>query len=166
MSITAGQSDSITREGYERLRAELEQLVTVRRAEVARWVRDARADGGEPGENSDLAEALDEHALLERRIAELEYGLAAARIVEPAADGSADIGTRVRLRTPSGRVVVYEFVGALEADPTQRRLSLASPVGQALLGRVAGEVIEVEAPSGSRRFEILAIDSSAQPAAA
>lgn len=161
MSIAADQAGSITREGYERLQAELDELINVRRPEIARWLREARADGGEPGENLDLTEALDEQARLERRIAELQRRLALARIVESAADGTAGIGAHVRLRTPSGDTVVYQLVGALEADPGRRVLSIDSPVGQALLGRREGEVVDVEAPGGRRRFEIIAIASSA-----
>jgi transcription elongation factor GreA len=165
VSIAVGRSDLITREGYQRLQAKLEQLVTERRAEVARWLRDAREDGGEPAENVDLSEVLHEQALLERQIAELEYRLAAARIVEPAADGTAGIGTVVRLRGPRGVTSVYQLVGPLEADATRRRLSIDAPVGKALLGRVAGDVVEVDAPKGLRRFEIISVDAPAQEAA-
>jgi transcription elongation factor GreA len=165
VSIAADRSDLITREGSPRLHAELERLVTTARAEIARWLRDARDDGTEPGENPDLSDALEEQALLERQIAELEHRLATARIVEPAADGTAAIGAHVHLRGPSGTTRVYQLVGALEADPSRRRLSIESPVGQALLGRVAGDAVEVDAPRGRCRFEILAIGAVAEQAA-
>jgi transcription elongation factor GreA len=166
VSIAADQSGSMTREGYQRLRAELEELVTVRRPEIACWLRDAREDGGEPGDNLDLSEALDEQALLERRIADLQRRLALARIVECAAEGTAGIGAHLRLRTPTGDTACYQLVGALEGDPGRRLLSIDSPVGQALLGRVEGDAVEVEAPGGRRRFEIVAIGSSAEALAA
>jgi transcription elongation factor GreA len=167
VSIAAGQfGRSITRQGYERLRSELDELVNVRRPQIARWLRDAREDGGEPGENLDLAEALDEQALLERRIAELQGRLALARIVECAADGTADIGAHLRLRTPTGDTTSYQLVGALESDPHRRLLSIDSPVGRALLGRTEGDVVEVDAPGGRRRFEIVAIAYSAEALAA
>lgn len=166
MSITTGQFGSITRQGYDRLQAELAELVTVDRAEIARWLREAREDGGEPGENLDLGEALEEQALLERRIAELRGRLAIARIVEYAADGTAGVGSHVHLRNPSGHTVLYQLVGALEGDPGKRLLSIDSPVGQALLGRVEGDVVDVEAPGGRRRYEIVAIASSAEALAA
>jgi transcription elongation factor GreA len=102
--------------------------------------------------------------LLERDIAELEHRLATARVVEPAADGTADIGAHVHLRL-NGSPRVYQLVGALEANPSQRRLSIDSPVGRALLGRVAGEIIEVDAPKGRCRFEIVAVDPPAAEAA-
>jgi len=167
VSIAAGQFGcSITRKGCERLQSELDELVKVRRPEIARWLRDAREDGGEPGENLELAEALDEQALLERRIADLQGRLAFARIVECAADGTADIGAHVRLRPPTGDTALYQLVGAFEGDPQRRLLSIDSPVGQALLGRVEGDVVEVDAPGGRQRFEIVAIAYSADALAA
>jgi transcription elongation factor GreA len=165
MTITIGQSDLITREGHQRLQAKLEELVTTKRAEVARWLRDARADGAEPGENVDLSDALEEQALLEREIAELEHKLAGARIVEPPVDGTAGIGTVVRLRSSHGTTSTCQLVGALEADVTRHRVSIESPVGRALLGRVAGDEVEVEAPKGLFRYEIIAIDAADQKAA-
>ena len=158
--------NSITREGYERLQAELDELITVRRPEVARWLRAARADGGEPGENVELGDALDEQVLLERRIAELRHRLAAAHVVECIADGTVSIGSHVHVRTPGGDVVVYQVVGAHEGDPARRRLSRRSPVGQALLARAAGDVVHADAPGGRLRFEILSVDASSEALAA
>ena len=165
MSIAADRSDQITHEGYQRLQGELKRLMTTGRADIARWLRDAREDENEPGENAHLSEALEQQALLERQISELEHRLATARIVEPAADGTAEIGARVHLCTPNGTARVYQLVGAREGDPSRRRLSIDSPVGQALLGRVAGDVVEVDAPKGRCRFEILAIEAPVQQAA-
>jgi transcription elongation factor GreA len=164
MSVAPDRSNVITHDGHQRLQAELEQLTTARRAEIAAWLRVAREDGGEPGENADLSAALEQQRLLERDIAELEHRLATARVVEPAADGTADIGAHVHLRL-NGSPRVYQLVGALEANPSQRRLSIDSPVGRALLGRVAGEIIEVDAPKGRCRFEIVAVDPPAAEAA-
>ncbi|HEV2813989.1 MAG TPA: transcription elongation factor GreA [Solirubrobacteraceae bacterium] len=148
----------MTRDGYERLQAELDELVTVQRRALAEWLREAREDGGEPGENAGVAEALEERALLEQRISELRRRLAEARIVEPAPDGTIGIGAYVRLRTGGGATTDHQLVGAAESDPSSRRISVESPVGAALLGRVAGDVVEVDAPGGRRRFEIVAAD--------
>jgi transcription elongation factor GreA len=166
VSVIVDHVGSITRGGYERLQAELDELVTVRRGEVARWLREAREDGGDPGENGDLGDALDEQALLERRIAELRHRLAVARVVDRADDGTAGIGSYVRLRTTAGHVLDYQLVGAHEGDPARRLLSVESPVGQALLGRSAGDAVDVQTPGGTRRFELLAVDSSAEALAA
>ena len=157
---------SITRDGYERLQAELDELVTARRPALAEWLRDAREDGGEPGENAGVAEALEERALLEQRISELRRRLAEARIVEPTLDGTIGIGAHVILRTGTGTTTDYQLVGAAESDPARRRISVTSPVGQALLGHAAGDVVEVEAPGGRRRFEVVSVDDVEERAAA
>jgi transcription elongation factor GreA len=163
----AEQLRSITREGYERLQAQLDELVTVRRAELANRLRAARDDGGGPDANSDHAEALEEHALLERRIAALRRTLALVKVIDYDADGTAGIGAYVRLRMPSGASARYQLVGTAEADPGRRRISVRSPVGQAILGQRHGDVVDVQAPGGAHRIEILEIESPsvAAPAA-
>src|SRR3954471_3794479 len=86
----------MTQEGYDRLRGELLALTTTTRRELAERLRQARADGGNPAETGKLMDALEESASIERRIADLEPRLAAARVAEPAADdGVAAVGTRV-----------------------------------------------------------------------
>ena len=135
MSPAADRLRSVTPEGHRRLRAQLAELVSVRRPEIARWLRDARDAGGGSDDNPDHSEALEEHALLERRIAALRHTLALAEIIDYAADGTAGIGAHVRLRMPSGQTMRYQLVGVAEADPRQRRISIESPVGRAILGR-------------------------------
>src|SRR4051794_35876514 len=88
----------MTQHGYDRLREELETLTTIDRAEITDRLRIARDDGGDPAENGDLMDALAAQALLERRISDLESRLASARVVGANADGSAGIGSSVRLR--------------------------------------------------------------------
>jgi transcription elongation factor GreA len=162
MSTVARQPEPITREGYDRLRAELEQLVTIRRREVADHLRTAREDGAEPGENVGVAAALDDHAALERRIDELEAALSYTRIAEPPVDGVAGIGQRVTVRLAAGaRPVEFDLVGPIEADPDTRRISVESPIGQALVGRRAGDVVEAETPGGRRLVEIVAVGAGA-----
>jgi transcription elongation factor GreA len=156
MSTVMNQPELITRQGYERLTAELEQLKTIGRQEVADALREARADGGELGENSAIAEALDAAATLERRIDELTAVLAACQIADPPTPGVVGLGQRVVLRlSPGARPTIYQVVGALEADPSAGRISGDSPVGRAVMGRQAGERVEVETPGGDRTVEIL-----------
>jgi transcription elongation factor GreA len=157
MSTVAHRPTPMTREGYERLQTELEQLVTTKRREIAAWLRDAKAGGDEPGENAEVAAALDEQAALERRIRELEATLALARIAEPV-DGVAGVGQLVRMRV-AGSTIPFEYhlVGPPESDPRRGRISVESPVGEALVGRRAGEVVEVRAPGGVRMVEIIAV---------
>jgi transcription elongation factor GreA len=147
----------MTREGHERLQEELRQLSTVGRRATAERLRTARADGSDPAENGELIDALNARSLLEDRIRALEARLARAEVVDGAcADGAAGVGTRVRLRG-RGREVEYELVGGGEADPARRRVSVDSPLGQALVGRRAGEPVEVQAPSGQVRYTLLAV---------
>ena len=162
----ADQLSSITREGYERLQAQLEELVSVRRAEVARWVRDARDGGGAPDENVDHAEALEEHALLERQIAGLRQTLALVEVIDYNADGTAGIGAHLRLLMPHGVVMSCQLVGTAEAEPRRCRISIQSPIGQAIAGRREGDVVEVDAPGGTHRIEILRIEAAADALAA
>lgn len=163
----ADQLRSITREGYERLQAQLDELVTVRRAELARRLRDARDGGGGRDADSDHAEALEEQARLEHQIAALRQTLALVKVIDPNADGTVGIGTYVRLRMPHGATMRYQLVGAPEADPGQCRISIGSPVGQAILGRRHGDVVDVQTPGGvMHRIEILEIEPAAGDALA
>jgi transcription elongation factor GreA len=154
----------MTLEGYERLREELDLLCSERREEVAEWLRAARDDGGDPSENIDLANALLEQDRLERRISQLEGVLSMARVVAPTDDGTAGIGTRVRVRGETGRVAEYELVGVSEADASQGRISIASPVGRALSGRAPGDIVVVETPRIAP-LEVVAVDGIAAPLA-
>ncbi|MCZ7589829.1 MAG: GreA/GreB family elongation factor [Gaiella sp.] len=155
----------ITADGFERLRHELEELRDVRRRELAERLREARADG-DVADNPALLDLLDEHAQLERRIAVLESQIASARVVTPARDGAAGLGTFVRVRdTATGEVAQYELVGAVEADVGNGRVSLGAPVGRALVGRRKGDVVEVQTPRGTIVLEVLAVSAgSRQPA--
>jgi transcription elongation factor GreA len=147
----------ITRNGYERLRDELTALTTISRAEISDRLRDAREQGGEFADNLELIDALEDQERLERRITTLEAVLDAARVVDqPPRDGTIGVGSHVRLRDlDSGITTEYLVVGSIEADPAERRVSSESPVGRALLGRRAGDIVDVDAPRGTARFRIL-----------
>jgi transcription elongation factor GreA len=148
----------MTQEGYDRLRIELEILTTTTRAELGDRLREARADGGDPAENAELMDAIEERVLLEQRISALKAQLGVARVAEAAhADGVARIGTRVRLRTPDSAIVEYVLVGAAEADVARRRISIASPVGRAIVGERAGAAVEVQTPRRRVRFELISV---------
>jgi transcription elongation factor GreA len=149
----------ITPDGLERLNAELERLVTDGRRGIASRLQHA---GGEANlvESADYHGARDDQATLERRIALLEDRLRQARVVEPdLGNGRLDVGERARLRDlDSGEDLELELVGPLEADAASGRVSTASPVGKAILGRRRGEIARVKAPCGTLRFRLLEVE--------
>ncbi len=151
----------ITREGLARLREELERLTSDGRREIAERLRAAAASEANPGENAEFLDVREDQAMLERRIATLEQRLSLVRVVEPTpGDDQIDVGERVRLRDlDSSERLELELVGQLEADTSAGRISIASPLGKAILGRRRGETVEVDAPRGRLRFKILAVDS-------
>jgi transcription elongation factor GreA len=152
----------ITAAGLARLREELERLKTSGRSEIAERLRQAVSTEADPSANADYLEAREEQARLEARITRLEERLAAARLVEPDdANGTVDVGERVRLRDlDTGSKVEYELVGSFEGDPAAGRISAESPVGQALIGRRPGEIAVVQAPKGEIRLRIVSIEAA------
>jgi transcription elongation factor GreA len=149
----------LTREGYEKLKQEIEHLSTEKRREVADRIRIAR-EFGDIAENSEYDDAKNEQALLEHRIAMLEERLLSARVIEKkdVAKDVVSVGSKVKLRDmAAGKTVEYKIVGSAEANPAEQKLSNESPVGKAILGRKKGEVVEVAAPRGSLKFKILDI---------
>jgi transcription elongation factor GreA len=145
----------VTAKGYEWLCSELETLRSEGRRAMSERLREARADGYLE-DNLALFDLLEEQAQLERRIATLEARLAAARIAEPNGDGTAGIGSSVRLRDlETSELVEYELVGAIEGNVGQGRVSIEAPVGRALLGAAAGDDVTVACPLGELRLEVV-----------
>jgi transcription elongation factor GreA len=154
----------ITAHGYAQLSAELETLRTERRREITEHLR-AVHDDGDP-DNPALFELFEEQAQLETRISMLEAQLAAARIVGPVGNGSAGIGTCVRVRNvDSGEVAEYNLVGPIESDVLHGRISVDAPVGRALVGRRRGDAVVVATPRGSMQLEILSVRAMRQRSA-
>ena len=132
----------LTPEGLQKLKDELEELSGNRRRQIADRIKEAR-EFGDISENSEYDDAKNEQAMLEQRIMQLQERLRAAQVVD-AKDVSTDaVG-----------------VGSAEADPANNRLSNESPVGQAVLGHKKGEVVEVAAPSGSIKLQIVSIKAA------
>jgi transcription elongation factor GreA len=152
----------ISPDGLARLTEEFEHLCRIGRQEVAERIRHAVSTDANTAENADYHGAREDQALLERRIAILQERIASSQLVEPdASNGAVDVGERVRLRDlDTGEKVEVELVGSFEGNPFEGRISVASPLGEALLGRRCGEVAIVEAPKGRMRFKILAIHAS------
>ncbi|MDP8911161.1 MAG: transcription elongation factor GreA [Actinomycetota bacterium] len=152
----------LTREGYEKLKQEIDYLSNDKRREVAERIRQAR-EFGDISENAEYDDAKNEQALLEHRIATLEERLTSARVIE-ADEVSADvvsIGSRVELEDiDANETVEYHIVGSAEANPAEHKLSNESPVGKAIIGRKKGDVVEVAAPRGSLKFKIVDIKAA------
>jgi transcription elongation factor GreA len=151
----------LTQAGHDKLRAELEELKTVKRPEMAKTLEKARAHG-DFRENAEFDSAKQQQILLENRINYLEQKLARSRIYEPvkSSDGKAYLGCCVQLKDlERGRKVAYNLVSADEADVSEGKISIASPVGRALLGLQVGDIAEIQVPAGTLRYEVMSITS-------
>jgi transcription elongation factor GreA len=147
----------LTKRGAEKLREELNRLKSVDRHAVIQAIADARAQG-DLSENAEYEAAKDKQGFIEGRILEVESKLAAAQIIEPKAvdaDGRVVFGSTVDLEEEdSGSRVTYQIVGDDEADLKQGLISISSPIARALIGKVVGDVAEVEGPGGLKSYEI------------
>jgi transcription elongation factor GreA len=150
----------VTREGYEKLRKELEELKGPTRLRIAEAIREAKSHG-DLRENAAYHEAKLNQTRLESRIADLEKAVQLAKIVErPEATGeTAGLGSKVRLHDLEfDDELAVTLVGSFEADPAKELISISSPLGEALLGRIVGDEISVEAPAGLTRYKILGVE--------
>ena len=149
----------LTREGQRKLLDELEHLKTTKRRQLSKAVGDARAHG-DISENAEYDAAKDAQAQNEKRIAELEQKLSHARIIDDQ-DIPSDvvlIGATVELKDlDSDEEVKYLLVSEVEADYTQGKISITSPVGSALLNHKEKETVEIQIPAGLLRYKILKI---------
>ena len=148
----------LTVTGAEKLREELHRLKTVDRPWVIAAIAEARAHG-DLSENAEYDAAKERQGFIEGRIQEVEGKLSNAQIIDPTlldADGRCLFGATFEIEDQdSGEVVVYQIVGEDEADIKAGKLSVASPMARALIGKYAGDVAQVQAPGGIREFEIL-----------
>lgn len=141
----------LTREGREELEKELEEL-KARRGEIAEKIKAAR-DFGDLAENAEYDAARDEQAQVESRIAEIEDILQNSTLIVAGKDGVITLGSKVTLESEKG-TVVYTLVSSVEADPAEKKISDESPIGQALVGKKAGDTVEINTPSGTVSFKI------------
>ena len=143
----------LTPAGHKKLKAEIEQLSTVKRREVAERIKQAR-EFGDIAENSEYDDAKNEQAMLEHRIATLQERLKNARVIakNEITTDVVSVGTRVRLRDVDAKETIeYTIVGSAEANPAEQKLSNESPVGKALVGRKKGDEVTVHLPNGKQR---------------
>ena len=149
----------LTKEGEERLRAELAELKGSRRDQLSKRLRTA-IQQGDLSENADYIQAKEEQAFLEGRILELEQALMDVVIIEPNS-GKIDVvnvGARVTVQEEGFPPDTYFLVGAKEAHPSKGMISNESPIGKALLDRKVGDLIEIVTPDGKINLRILKIE--------
>lgn len=150
----------LTKRGAQLLKDELHRLKTKDRYEVIRAISEARSHG-DLSENAEYDAAKERQSFIEGRIALLEGKLSAAQIIDPTEldmDGRIVFAATVQLEDlESGDTVTYQIVGVDEADLKEFKISVTSPIARAMIGKYAGEIIEVEAPAGIREYEILEV---------
>jgi len=151
----------LSKQGFEKLKAELHELKTVKRPRVVNDIKRAR-ELGDLSENAEYHAAKEAQTHIERKIAELEFKLTRAQVVTDARHDSDTVAllSRVRLRDRGdGDEVDYFLVSAAEADLLAGKISIESPVGRALVGRRVGDEVKVATPGGEVVYEILHIQS-------
>ncbi len=149
----------LTDEGLKNLEAELDELKTVKRKEIAEKIKVALSFG-DLSENSEYDEAKNEQAIVEARIASIENTLKNVKVIneDELSTEIIHVGSKVKVRDVGfDDVCDYKIVGSSEADPVNGRISDESPVGKALVGHRVGDVVEVETPVGVTSFEVLEI---------
>lgn len=149
----------LTDEGLKKLEAELDELKTVKRKEIAEKIKVALSFG-DLSENSEYDEAKNEQAIVEARIASIENTLKNVKVIneDELSTEIIHVGSKVTVRDAGfDDVCDYKIVGSSEADPVNGRISDESPVGKALVGHRVGDVVEVETPAGVTSFEVLEI---------
>lgn len=159
MNNNSSKEIIMTVEGLASLESELEELKVVRRKDIAEKIKQALAFG-DLSENSEYDEAKNEQAQVETRIVQIEKTLKMAKVIddEDIDINTVNIGTKVRiLDMEFNEEEEYTIAGPTEADPAKKRLSYESPVGQALLGKVVGDEVEVVVPAGTICFKVLEI---------
>ena len=148
----------ITKRGAEKLKTELHRLKTVERPAIIAAIAEARAQG-DLSENAEYESAKEHQGFIEGRIAEIESKLSAAQIIDPSgldAGGRVVFGATVDLEDEdSGEKITYQIVGEDEADIKLGLINISSPIARALIGKHAGDTAVVEAPAGTRHYEIV-----------
>lgn len=147
----------ITVRGVALLRDELQRLKTQDRPRIITAIAEARAHG-DLSENAEYAAARERQGFVEGRIAEIESKLANAQVIDPKllnAEGRCVFGATVEIESEDGTPATYQIVGEDEADIKAGRVSVTSPIGRALIGREAGEAVDVQTPGGVKHYEII-----------
>src|SRR5688572_7598323 len=151
--MTISKTFHLTKDGIDELTAELETLKK-RRLKVADKLRAAK-EQGDLSENSDWAAAQDEFKFVDGRINEIEHILQNASVIKAPADSSKVVlGSKVDLQQ-DGKKLHYHLVGSLESNPEEGKISDASPIGKALMGKQVGDLVDIVVPSGKTTYKIV-----------
>jgi len=149
----------LTQGGYDKLRAELDELKSTGRKEAAMAIAEARAQG-DLSENAEYDAAKDAQGLLEMKINELETVMSNARVIDESLldDSKVAILSNVTIKNlKTGKEMTYKLVSETEADAKLMKISVTSPIGQGLLGKVLGDLAKVQTPAGTMEFEVVNI---------
>ncbi|MDO8662107.1 MAG: transcription elongation factor GreA [Candidatus Omnitrophota bacterium] len=148
----------LTKKGHQKLVEELEYLKTTKRRQLSKAIGEARAHG-DISENAEYDAAKDAQGMNEKRIAELEQKLSSARILdENISSDEVLIGAKVKLKDlATGEELEYTLVSGEEANYEENKISIASPIGSALLNHKINEVVEIKIPAGMIKYKILKI---------
>ena len=149
----------LTQEGYNRLKAELDDLKSRGRQEVAAAIAEAR-EKGDLSENAEYDAAKDAQGMLELKINELELAFSSSRILDASQldTSSVTILSTVTIKnTKNGKSMKYQLVSETEANMKAKKISVTSPIGKGLLGKAVGESVEIITPAGNMTFEVLNI---------
>jgi transcription elongation factor GreA len=150
----------ITSGGLARLKEELKRLKFVERPKIVKEIAEARSHG-DLSENAEYHAAKEKQSHLEGRIAQIENSIAMAEVIDISrlSGDRVVFGATVKLSgTSGGDEVNYRIVGELEADLKQGKISVTSPIARALIGKSEGDIVKVQAPGGTREYEICGID--------
>jgi len=147
----------MTLRGAELLRKELQQLKNIERPKISQAIAEARSHG-DLSENAEYDAAREKQGLMEARIRDIESKLANAQVVDPKtlhAEGRVVFGATVEVEEESGDAATWQIVGEDEADIKEGRISFGSPIARALIGKHAGDAVEVQTPGGLKHYEIV-----------
>lgn len=146
----------LTQEGADELRKEVALLIS-QRAEVTERIKTAR-EFGDLAENAEYSTARQEQEKAESRIAEIEHILTYLEIIKkPKGDSKVQLGSHVKLKSEAGKTKEFQVVGTVEADPLNGKISDESPIGQGLMGKKEGEVVEIKTPAETANYTIVDI---------
>ncbi|MBQ8297983.1 MAG: transcription elongation factor GreA [Ruminococcus sp.] len=149
----------MSREGFEKLQNELNELITVKRAEVAQKLKEARSYG-DLSENAEYDEAKNEQAILEAQIAELQHTIDNAEVVDDSSISVDEIGMSSVIkikRVGTDKIETFTIVGTNHANVKEGKISDESPIGKAAMRKKVGDIFTVSAPAGELKFEVLEI---------